>query len=122
MNPFEIKIKEEDKIQLLINQIEELEKALRNKKKEEEQLKEFKQSLVDEVEKRKLLKFSWTTPSKTKLTYVGSTEPKEVVEKYFCKELFKQDYPDLYEKYCRDITELKGGRKSYIRVTIPKED
>lgn len=121
MNPFEVETKKKDTLQSLINKIEKLEIAIQKKKKEEEQLKEFKQLLVDEVEKRHLIKFSWVTPNETKFTYVGATEPKEEVKREFCEGLFKQDYPELYEKYCKDFTDVKSGRKSYVRVTLPKE-
>lgn len=121
MNPFEVEIKKEDKLQTLINEIEELEFIVRERKKAEEQLKEFKQSLVDEVEKRNLMQFTWKTPNEVKFTYVGAVEPKEEIKKYFREERFKKDYPELYEKYCMDFTDVKSGRKSYVRVTLPKE-
>ena len=121
MNPFEVEIKNEDKLQALINEVEELEFIVRDKKKAEDRLKEIKQSLVEEVEKRNMLKFSWTTPNEVKFTYVGAVEPKEEIKKHFREESFKKDYPELYEKYCMDFTDVKSGRKSYMRVTLPKE-
>lgn len=121
MNPFDVNIKPKDKLELIINEVEQLELEIKEKKKIEEKLKEIKQSLVDEIEKRELLKFNWTTPNNTKFTYVGATEPKEEIEHKFCEGLFKQDYPELYEQYCKDFTDIKSGRKSYVRVTLPKE-
>lgn len=121
MNPFEVDIKPKDKLELMINQVEQLELEIKEKKKIEEKLKEIKQSLVDEIEKRELLKFNWTTPNNTKFTYVGATEPKKQVERKFCEILFKNDYPELYDQYCKDFEEEKGARKSYVRVTLPKE-
>ena len=119
MNPFEVETR--DKLEVLINQVEELETEVKEKKKLEDMLKKVKQSLVDEIEKRNLLQFTWTTPNETKLTYVSAVEPKEEVEHKFCEGLFKQDHPDLYEEYCRDLIDVKSGRKSYVRVTLPKE-
>lgn len=121
MNPFEVDIKPQDKLELIINQVEQLELEIKEKKKIEEKLKEIKQSLVDEIEKRELLKFNWTTPNNTKFTYVAATEPKEKVEHKFCEGLFKMEHPDLYEQYCKDFTDVQSPRKSYVRVTLPKE-
>lgn len=119
MNPFEVKVK--DNLELIINEVEQLELEIKEKKRLEDKLKEIKQSLVEEIEKRELLNFNWTTPNKTKFTYVKATEPKEETEHRFCEGLFQHDYPDLYEQYCKDFTEIKNGRKSYVRVTLPKE-
>lgn len=121
MNPFEVEVKPQDKLELIIDQVEQLEIEVKEKKKIEDKLKEIKQSLVDEIEKRELLNFNWTTPNKTKFTYVKATEPKTQVEHKFCEILFKNDYPELYEKYCKDFEEEKGAKKNYIRVTLPKE-
>ena len=119
MNPFEVKVK--DNLELIINEVEQLELEIKEKKRLEERLKNIKQSLVEEIEKRELLNFNWTTPNKTKFTYVKATEPKEETEHRFCEGLFQHDYPDLYEQYCKDFAEVKNGRKSYVRVTLPKE-
>ena len=119
MNPFEVKVK--DNLELIINEVEQLELEIKEKKRLEDRLKNIKQSLVEEIEKRELLNFNWTTPNKTKFTYVKATEPKEETEHRFCEGLFQHDYPDLYEQYCKDFTEVKNGRKSYVRVTLPKE-
>lgn len=119
MNPFEVKTK--DNLELIINEVEQLEIEIKEKKRLEDKLKEIKQSLVEEIEKRELLNFNWTTPNKTKFTYVKATESKEETEHRFCEGLFQHDYPDLYEQYCKDFTEIKNGRKSYVRVTLPKE-
>ena len=121
MNPFEVEVKPQDKLELIINQVEQLELEIKEKKKIEDKLKEIKQSLVDEIEKRELLNFNWTTPNSTKFTYVKATEPKEETKREFCVGLFQHDHPDLYEEYCKEFTDVKSGRKSYVRVTLPKE-
>lgn len=121
MNPFEVEVKTQDKLELIINQVEQLELEIKEKKKIEDKLKEIKQSLVDEIEKRELLKFNWVTPNNTKFTYVAATEPKEKIDHRFCELSFKKDYPELYEQYCKDFTDVTSARKSYVRVTLPKE-
>ncbi len=121
MNPFEVDVKPKDNLELIINRVEELEIEVREKKRLEDMLKKFKQSLVEEVEKRGWTEFSWRTPNDTKFTYVKPLEQKATVKRKFCEGLFKKDYPELYEKYCKDLEDVTSGRKSYMRVTLPKE-
>lgn len=121
MNPFEVEVKPQDKLELIINQVEQLELEIKEKKKIEDKLKEIKQSLVDEIEKRELLKFNWVTPNNTKFTYVAATEPKEEKKMIFAEERFKKEHPDLYQEYLWECSDVKGARKSYVRVTLPKE-
>lgn len=121
MNPFEVEIPKQDNMTFMTSEIEKLEIQVKENKKIEERLKKLKEDLVNEIEKRELLNWNWTTPNNIKFTYVNATEPKEKIEHRFCPALFKEDYPDLYEEYCRDFKELTNARKSYVRVTIPKE-
>ena len=121
MNPFEIEMPNQDTMSIMTSEIEKLEIQVKENKKIEEKLKKLKEQLVEEIEKRDLLNWSWTTPNKIKFSYVGATEPKIEIEHRFCEGLFREAHPDLYEQYCKDFEEKKGGRKSYVRVTVPKE-
>ena len=104
----------QDTMSIMTSEIEKLEIQVKENKKIEEKLKKLKEQLVEEIEKRDLLNWSWTTPNKIKFSYVGVTEPKIEIEHRFCEGLFREDHPDLYEQYCKDFEEKKGGRKSMI--------
>jgi hypothetical protein len=121
MNPFEVDIPNKDNMTLITNEIEKLEIQVKENKKIEERLKTLKENLVEEIEKRELLNWNWTTPNNIKFTYVNKTEDKEEKKLIFSEERFKKDHPDLYQEYLWESTDIKLGRKSYIRVTIPKE-
>lgn len=121
-NPFEVEVKPKDNLELIINQVEKLELQIKENKKIEKHLKDLKQNLVDEIEKRELLNFTWTTPNNTKLTYVGASESKEKKEMVFATAKLKEEMPEIYEKYLYEFTEMTSPRKSYIRVTLPKEE
>lgn len=117
-NPFEIETKKDDDITLISKKIEELEMKLKNIKKDENELKELKQQLLEKVQDTDFV--SWKTPNGTKFTLVEGTEPKVEVKKVFAEIRFKNDYPDLYKEYLHTSEEVKSGRKSYIKITLPK--
>lgn len=58
----------------------------------------------------------------TKLTYVEGKEPQWLKVQKFAEFKFKEEHPRLYQKYIGETTEYKAGRKSYVRVSLPKEN
>lgn len=119
-NPFEVEIKKDEEITLISKKIEELEIKLKNIKQDENELKDLKQQLLDKVKDTNFV--TWKTPNGTKFTLVEGTEPKVEVKTIFAEILFKNDYPDLYKQYLHTSEEIKSGRKSYIKITLPKEN
>lgn len=102
----------------------------------EEELKEYK-----EIEKRRdnlkedLKKYmetcnvkNWETPNGIKIALVADTpDTWQTVTKYneakFALENpeFHKQWMELHEKYKETTTEIKKGRKGYVKITLPKE-
>lgn len=93
-----------DKVLILESQIEIY-------KQIEKEYKEAKASLKAGMEKYNIK--TWTTPSGTKITLVPDGE--QTTEKKFNEKQFKEDNPELYERYCEDVT--KKGKAGYVRIT-----
>lgn len=79
----------------------------------ESELKEAKAELKKNMEKYHVKK--WETPSGIKITLVPDGEP--TTKKEFNAKQFKEDNPELYEKYCDEVT--KKGKAGYVRITAP---
>ena len=118
-NPFEIEEVKNNEIELLSKKIEKLELIVKETKKTETELKKLKDELLEKVYGTNFV--TWKTPNGTKFTLVEAIEPKVEQKKVFAEILFKNDYPDLYNKYLNTVEETKSGKKAYIRITLPKE-
>lgn len=97
-----------DKVLILESQIEIY-------KQIEKEYKDAKASLKAGMEKYNIK--TWTTPSGTKITLVPDGE--QTTEKKFNEKQFKEDNPELYERYCEDVT--KKGKAGYVRITAGKK-
>lgn len=93
-----------DKVIILESQIEIY-------KQIEKEYKDAKASLKSGMEKYNIK--TWTTPSGTKITLVPDGE--QTTEKKFNEKQFKEDNPELYERYCEDVT--KKGKAGYVRIS-----
>ena len=93
-----------DKVLILESQIEIY-------KQIEKEYKDAKESLKAGMEKYNIK--TWTTPGGTKITLVPDGE--QTTEKKFNEKQFKEDNPELYERYCEDVT--KKGKAGYVRIT-----
>ena len=92
-----------DKVLILESQIEIY-------KQIEKEYKDAKASLKAGMEKYNIK--TWTTPGGTKITLVPDGE--QTTEKKFNEKQFKEDNPELYERYCEDVT--KKGKAGYVRI------
>lgn len=79
----------------------------------EAELKEAKAELKENMEKYHVKK--WETPSGIKITLVPDAEP--TTKKEFNAKQFKEDNPELYDKYCDEVT--KKGKAGYVKITTP---
>lgn len=79
----------------------------------EAELKEAKAELKKNMEKYHVKK--WETPSGIKITLVPDGEP--TTKREFNAKQFKEDNPELYDKYCDEVT--KKGKAGYVRITTP---
>lgn len=84
----------------------------------EQQLKDAKKALFNEMLKHNVK--AWTSPNGTKITRVdevpGST--KTVTE--FDSEAFKADNPALFQKYLRQTEKKTNGKAGYVKITMPR--
>lgn len=97
----------------IANKVINLEAQLTLFKEIEAELKEAKAELKENMEKYHVKK--WETPSGIKITIVPDAEP--TTKKEFNAKQFKEDNPELYDKYCYEVT--KKGKAGYVRITTP---
>ncbi len=132
-NPF---ITEEDlqpkKVIELSNQIVEIENQLIAFKELEKSQKKLKEQLKKAMEEYQIKK--WATPNGTKITLVADGEDKEIEVKKVDTEKFEKEnanlisdfhkmqekYNKALEKYTTTETEIKKGRKGYVKITLEK--
>lgn len=102
----------------MANKVVAFENQLAAMKEIEQQLKDAKKQLFNEMLKHDVK--AWTSPNGTKITRVdevpGST--KTVTE--FDSEAFKADNPALFQKYLRQTEKKTAGRSGYVKITVAK--
>lgn len=102
----------------MANKVVAFENQLAAMKEIEQQLKDAKKALFNEMLKHDVK--AWTSPNGTKITRVdevpGST--KTVTE--FDSEAFKTDNPALFQKYLRQTEKKTNGKAGFVRITMPK--
>lgn len=115
-----------NEIATLVKQIVDLENALAESKKLDEQLKTVKDQLKNAMQNNNLYK--WETPNGLKITLVPDKEDIEEEVAYIDEELFVKEnielhnqYVETRDKYKKFKTVLTKGKKGYLRVTLPKE-
>lgn len=102
----------------LSNNVIAFESQIAAMKAVEEQLKQAKQALFDEMEKHDVK--SWTTPNGTKITRVDSTPATTKTVTEFDTAAFKAENPALYEMYLHDVEKKTSGRSGYVKITLPQ--
>lgn len=95
-------------------EVEKLEMQLVAFKELEKQCEEAKERLRQAMEENGIR--SWRTDNGFKIAFVPKGEDTEVQK--FDSKAFADDHPKLWKKY--QITTKKKGRKSYVRITLPK--
>lgn len=101
----------------LADKVAKLENQLAALKDIENQCKEAKKALYNEMLKRKVK--SWTMPNGTKLTMIMETPPGTKTVTEFDTEAFKADCPGIYQKYLKTVEKKTNGKAGYVRITIP---
>lgn len=101
---------------VLADKVAKFENQLAAMKEIENQLKEAKKQLYNEMLKRDVK--SWTMPNGTKLTRVDEVpaSTKRVTE--FDAEGLMRDKPELYHSYCRVVEKKTNGKAGYVRITV----
>ena len=118
-NPF---ITEEELLPTDITEITKriiaFEEQISRMKELEKTIKSEKDRLKTAMEKAGVKK--WETPSGYKITLIPDAEDKAVKESFFNAERFMTEHPELVEQYMEEKTEIKKGKKGYVRITAPK--
>ena len=102
----------------LSNKVLVFENKLAEYKALEKEYKEMKQQLFDAMQKHDVK--SWNTANGVKITRVDGTEATVKIEKEFDTETFKEEQPELYEKYVVEKEKKTAGRSGYVKITLPK--
>ena len=102
----------------LSNKVIVFETRLAEYKKLEEQYKEMKQKLFEAMLKHDVK--SWQTVNGTKITRVDGTEATVEIVKEFNTAKFKDENPDVYDRYLEDVKKKKAGKSGYVKITLPK--
>lgn len=102
------------------SRLDELEVALQEFKRLEDEYDEFKLRLLTAMQENNIKKF--VSLKGTQFTLVeGSPEKVEITLK-FDEKKFKEDYPEVYKEYLRPTEKVKKATSTYLRVTLPKKE
>lgn len=102
---------------VLADKVAKFENQLAALKEIENQCKEAKKALYNEMLNRKVK--SWTMPNGTKLTMVMETPASTKTVTEFDTETFKADCPGIYQKYLKTVEKKTNGKAGYVRIIIP---
>lgn len=103
---------------MLSNKVIAFENQLAAMKAIEQQLKDAKAALFDEMEKHDVK--SWETPNGTKITRVDAIPGSVKTVTEFDTAAFKEENPAMYEMYLHDVEKKTAGRSGYVKITLPK--
>ena len=102
------------------SRLDELEVALQEFKRLEDEYDEFKSRLLNAMQENDIKKF--VSLKGTQFTLVeGSPEKVEITLKFDEKQ-FKEDYPEVYKEYLKPTEKVKKATSTYLRVTLPKKE
>lgn len=99
----------------LVAQLEELENKVKELRLFEEQFDELKNKLKDIMLEKNAEYF--ITPHGLKFTLIKST-PRTTIDLVFNVDKFKNEQPDMYNKYVERVEKTSVAKKPYIRMTI----
>ena len=100
----------------IVNKVINLEAQLTLFKEIESEWKEAKAELKNTMEKYYgKMPCKYETLNGIKVAFVPDGE--QTTEKKFNEKQFKEDNPELYERYCEEVT--KKGKAGYVKITTP---
>lgn len=102
----------------LSNKVIVFENQLAMLKEIEQECKDAKRALYEEMVKHGVK--SWVTPNGTKISMVMEIPATTELVTEFDEEAFQENEPDLYAEYLREKEKKKGGRSGYVKITLPK--
>ena len=108
----------------LSNKVIAIENELAEMKKKEKESKELKAQLKAAMENSNIKK--WETPNGVKITLVADTPDQEIEVEYYDEIEFALNHSELHNKYHNTLamykktkTEIKKGKKGYVRISLP---
>lgn len=99
----------------LVVQLEELENKIKELKILEGQFDELKNKLTELMLEKNAEYF--ITPHGLKFTLVKST-PRTTINLVFNVDKFKNEHPDMYNKYVERVEKTSAAKKPYVRMSI----
>ena len=102
----------------LSNKVVALENKLAVYKELENEYKELKQNLFNEMENANVK--SWKTNGGYTITRVDGTSKTTETKEEFDLKTFANDHPELYKQYLKTKTTIKNGKAGFVKITAPK--
>lgn len=100
----------------LSNKVVAFERQIADMKLIENQLKEAKTALYNEMVKHNVK--SWMTPNGTRITRVDGVPAGTKTVKQFDMEAFRRENEGLYDMYLKEVEKESKGRSGYVRITV----
>ena len=102
----------------LADKVAKFESQLAALKEIENQCKEAKKQLYNEMVKRGVK--SWSMPNGTKITMVSETPGGTKTVAEFDTEAFKAECPGVYQRYLKTVEKKTPGKAGYVRITMER--
>lgn len=102
----------------LANKVATFEGQLAMLKSVEQQCKDAKKALYEEMAKHGVK--SWSMPNGTKISMVLEVPATIETVAEFDLAAFKEEQSEMYAQYLREVQKKKGGRSGYVKITLPK--
>lgn len=114
-NPFEIK-SNKNEIEILSDKVVAMELALKELKQKEKELKEAKEELRQKMLNKGIK--TWELNTGIRITAIEDTPSKTKKVTIFCEGLLKNEMPEIYNKYLKEMEEVSSPRKGSLRITF----
>ena len=102
----------------LADKVAKFENQLAALREIENQCKEAKKQLYNEMVKRGVK--SWSMPNGTKITMVAETPAGTKTITEFDSEAFKAENPSIFQKYLKKVEKKVSGKAGYVRITMAR--
>lgn len=102
----------------LATRVVKFELQLANLKEVEQQLKDAKKQLFNEMVRHGVK--SWASPTGTKITRVDEVPASVKTVTEFDSEALKAENPALFQKYLRTVQKKSNGKAGFVRITLAK--
>lgn len=102
----------------LADKVAKFENQLAALKEIENQCKEAKKQLFNEMLKRGVK--TWAMPNGTRITRVDEVPSGTKTVTEFDEVTFKAECPGIYQKYLKNVEKKTNGRSGFVKITIPK--